>query len=1118
MILSGKFSLFSKKLLVASLLTVFSLTLFNALNQDVLAKSNEDTLKSNKMKAKVDKKFPRVIEYHLNSGKKMDGQKKEIKQVKINGHLITPKVTYKKLNNSTAQYVLKVQDKENKVDGEFTIEMKVVNNQLSFKVTDYKNNLDGKTKDTIIRDFEIPNQFLVSVNSSQKNANLQTTRMSNNTMKSGDKLFKVDNKIENDFNYPMMYGFVSNSKTSAGVWSNSQYSKGTGELDFTRLTATSQELKKDKHVGLSSSSWILQPGPDYPDAKQQKLLPEAKVVVTEDENKDKKVDWQDAAIAYRSIMNHPKGAESVPDLVAYRISMNFGSQAQNPFLTTLDGVKKVNLNTDGLGQSVLLKGYGSEGHDSGHLDYDNIGKRIGGAEDMKTLLGKGKEYGAKFGVHINASETYPESKAFVPERLKKNADGSYNYGWNWLDQGINIDAAYDMLHGRKDRFKSLKDKIGNDLDFIYVDVWGNGQSGDNGAWMSHQLAKEIQDLGWRVGVEWGHGMEYDSTFQHWAADLTYGDYKNKGINSKVARFIRNSEKDAWVGNYPTYSGAADYPLLGGYDMKDFEGWQGRNNYEEYIDNLFKTNLSTKYLQHFDITNWKDGKPVKMTANGETVDWTPEMEVQLKNDQNDKVVVKRKSNDYAGDKENYRSRTIELNGKKVLDGNNYLLPWNWDENGKALKDQDKKLYHYNEKGGTSSWEVPNDWKNNNLKLYKLTETGREFVKDVTVKNGKVTLDKISAKTPYVLYKGEQKKKEVSYGEGMHIKDPGFNSKSLKDWKLEGNKDDVSIIKSNSSNEMLTFNNTSKDAKLTQTLTDLKPGKQYAVYVGVDNRSDAKAKISINANGKKVENYTKKSIAKNYVKANPHNTTPESSTTGDSSYFQNMYVTFKAPASGETTLTLSRDAGKDTTYMDDIRIFENKQNLYPKENIFSQNFEEVPQGIFPFVVSNIEGVEDNRTHLSEKHEPYTQRGWNKKRINDVIDGNWSLKINGQVQKDKLAYQTIPQNFRFESDKTYEVSFDYESGSDDTYAFATGDENVEDNAKFKQTPLKGTAEEKGKKTYKTTIKGSKNGQTWIGIASTDKAPDTKGVTDEGQVNFEGSKDFVLDNLTIKEVKSKK
>ena len=41
-------------------------------------------------------------------------------------------------------------------------------------------------------------------------------------------------------------------------------------------------------------------------------------------------------------------SEEVPELVAYRIAMNFGGQAQNPFLTTLDNVKRVSMHTDGL--------------------------------------------------------------------------------------------------------------------------------------------------------------------------------------------------------------------------------------------------------------------------------------------------------------------------------------------------------------------------------------------------------------------------------------------------------------------------------------------------------------------------------------------------------------------------------------------------------------------------------------------------------------------------------------------------------------------------------------------------------------------------------------------------
>ena len=82
-------------------------------------------------------------------------------------------------------------------------------------------------------------------------------------------------------------------------------------------------------------------------------MPKAKIIISGDMNDDSKIDWQDGAVSFRSIMNNPYKCEEVPELVAYRIAMNFGGQAQNPFLTSLDKVKSVALNTDGLGQYVL---------------------------------------------------------------------------------------------------------------------------------------------------------------------------------------------------------------------------------------------------------------------------------------------------------------------------------------------------------------------------------------------------------------------------------------------------------------------------------------------------------------------------------------------------------------------------------------------------------------------------------------------------------------------------------------------------------------------------------------------------------------------------------------------
>ena len=126
--------------------------------------------------------------------------------------------------------------------------------------------------------------------------------------------------------------------------------------------------------------------------------------------------------------------------------------------------------------------------------------------------------------------------------------------------------------------------------------------------------KMINDNGWRMTTEWGSGNEYDSTFQHWAADLTYGGYTSKGENSEVMRFLRNHQKDSWVGDYPQYGGAANAPLLGGYNMKDFEGWQGRNDYAAYIKNLYTHDVSTKFIQHFKVTRWVNN-PLLTADNG-----------------------------------------------------------------------------------------------------------------------------------------------------------------------------------------------------------------------------------------------------------------------------------------------------------------------------------------------------------------------------------------------------------------------------------------------------------------------------------------------------------------------
>lgn len=173
-----------------------------------------------------------------------------------------------------------------------------------------------------------------------------------------------------------------------------------------------------------------------------------------------------------------------------------------------------------------------------------------------------------------------------------------------------------------------------------------------------------------------------------------------------------------------------------------------------------------------------------------------------------------------------------------------------------------------------------------------------------------------------------------------------------------------------------------------------------------------------------------------------------------------------------------------------------------------------------MGGVEGVEDNRTHLSEKHDPYTQRGWNGKKVDDVIEGNWSLKTNGLVSRRNLVYQTIPQNFRFEAGKTYRVTFEYEAGSDNTYAFVVGKGEFQSgrrgtqasNLEMHELPNTWTDSKKAKKaTFLVT--GAETGDTWVGIYSTGNASNTRGDSG-GNANFRGYNDFMMDNLQIEEI----
>ncbi|MBD1221214.1 endo-alpha-N-acetylgalactosaminidase family protein [Virgibacillus halodenitrificans] len=1032
----------------------------------------ENTLSSDEMEVTIDEVFPRVINYNVD-GKVMHGQESPVYGLNINGMLYYPEVAFEKVSDNEAVYTMSVTDLDEKLDAEFKLSLKVEDNKVVYSFDEITNKADAP-----IETIDFADMNFISVNAEDGDAKAKLTNLSSDVTKPGDTSVTVDAEMQDVGTSKSYYtAFLSTDELSAGVWSSSEVN------GYKNLIANRFENEAGvKAMGIGSST-LYYHREFMPEPSSNK--PTIKIVITEDTNGDEEIDWQDAAIEYRDLMKDIKGADNVNNTVGTRIAMNFGSQAQQPFLKTLDNVKKVALATDGMGQAVLLKGYGNEGHDSAHPDYGDVGARMGGAADLQTLIEEGHQYNTEFGVHINAQESYPEADAFSEELI--NSPGSK--GWGWLDQSYTINKLRDLYSGaRAERMDALAEAAPG-LDFIYLDVWYQDQ------WESNRVAEQIMDRGWRMTTEFGTAVANYSTWQHWATDKNYGGPENKGINSDVLRFIGNHQKDSWVLNWPEAGGTADHPLLGGFELAGFEGWQSDKNFDHFIRKTFDTNVPTKFLQKYYVTDWEK-------TEGDPTETNLEKEITLKDPSNDDTVIVKRKDDS-------RERIITLNGNVVLDGDTYLIPW-VEQDFETPTPDSEKLYHWNKEGGETTWTLPDEHNEvSTVDVYKLTDQGRTEKQTIDVTDHQITLQ-AEAATPYIVVAGEDEGVAIDQWGTENLYDGGFNTGTIDDehTTVEGDADAVSVIRTDQKDDArnlssgdyyLNFDSPTKDTAVTRTLKNLEPGKEYVAEVYVENASDVKASIKVNGAKKDVSNYTLRSLQKNYVKADSHATND-----GYNSKMQRMQVSFTAE-SETAELVLHRKAGEGMTKFDEVRVVQKALDNYKADNVFEQDFENVLQGIYPFVIGNTEGVNDNRIHLAELHAPYTQKGWaDKKVVDDVLDGNWSVKVN--TGNSGLVYRTIPQHFHFEADTTYKVSFDYQTTAD-SYRFIAGDQAIDvrsiDQAKGLQSNDKLAAATETK-TAEFTIKGSENGQTYIGIFN-----------DGTSLNMDtGAGTFMLDNLRIEQV----
>lgn len=957
--------------------------------------------------------FPRVLSYtDRASGAALLGSTSAVTQVTLNGtsYAVRSK-SAPVLTADTARYTLAFADLPGVgIDATLTVSGRAV----TFKVTAVRD-----TESFRLSTIDIPGHDLVSVGSTDAGAATAFTRLDPDSTKTADVFDRVTPATPAEA-APVgaSYALVNTGALAAAVESNSSYDKPSGVTggDDARFWHQARKTADGStRVGVWSGQWTYR-GSGAPSPESGNDLPWAKVVVTPDANGDQKVDWQDGAMAFRTIGVKAPGSEQTPDRVITHIPFNFASQATHPFLRTLDDVKRISLATDGLGQLAVLKGYGSEGHDSAHPDYGgNYNKRAGGLADLNTLLKGGKKWGATFGVHVNATESYPEAKNFSESLVDKTRPG-----WNWLNQSYYINQRRDINSGDlARRFQQLRAETDRNLSFLYIDVYYTH------GWIADKTMQAVQQQGWNVGTEWADKFERAALWSHWANDLDYGGATNKGLNSQIIRFIRNGEKDIWN----------NHPVLGQTALEDFEGWTGETDWNAFYDNIWQRNLPAKYLQQEQITRW-DGNEVTFTG------------------------------DVHGTVENGR-RTFYDHGRKVLDGGAYLLPW----------DGGKKLYHYNESAGTTSWAVPGT----SYTVYKLTDNGRVKTGTVRAVGGKVTLN-AEAGQPYVLYPsgGTPEAADPAWGEGGKVKDPGFNDRELRGWSKEG------TVKRSTDAQGRNSAVLTGAAAVEQRIGGLEGGKQYSASAWIEVEPGASRRTTLSIGGKQVA--VDRSTVKNMIAASDWHGT----------YFQRAKVNFTAPASGSATLRIAAAKGSAATVrLDDVRIVRNDPATRQGTVVYEE-FEAVDQGWGPFLKGPAGGANDPRTHIAQKNAPYTQAGWNGKLIDDVIGGAESLKTH--EGNTGLVYRTAPSTVPLREDRAYQVEFDYQSSHAGAFEWVTGYDQIAsgkpESVETRRTAI-GQVRTTGHFEQKIT---AGCGDTWTGLRMRGDAPD-------------GS-DFVLDNFTVRDL----
>lgn len=737
------------------------------------------TIENDGLSVRLDSDFPHVIDYTLN-GKVMNGAELRYNYVTINtvDYKATAEIT-EQTENSITYHVT-----PDGIDVPFDVVFTVKEDQM---VEMLIKNIDESN--VTVNSIGFPVQPLISANSAQADASLDAAWVEENNRKILDLSENIaDKKVSTYAPRSVNTPFISADGLSASMFNNCYL--GGEEFAYIGFELPNGE----ESVGVWNQDFM------YRGVDGEKILPFAsepdendlycRIVITEDNNGDGIANWQDGANALQTLVSDliPGGDDAARSF--FHVGYNFASGAQQPFLKVADNLKRLSNYIDGFSQQLVFKGYANEGHDSGHAEYSDINSRAGGAEDFATAIAEADKINSNIGIHINVQESYPEAEMF-----DKHVTGDKD-GWRWMDQSKIIRRYVYMLEGGfEEELDSLYEQV-PDLDFVYVDCWGEDR------WGEKKLIGTLLENGCEM-----FGNENAPDF------MRFGAWVHSNVNnSQIHQFTYNSQKDI----YPNSS-----VYWGGYSRRDsMMSWQHNNNINALVQQFYTNQLPQKYLMCHDVERVADGVG------------------------------------YFSDNVTSGNYTITKDGKKLTDGNGKIfIPW-YDEDTSVDRNPDEaaKIYHWNSNGGKTTWDLPDSWSDvTTVYLYRTTQDGKTDETPIKVENGQVTID-AKAKTPYVLYKEPQEADVTEWSVGSPLKDTGFNSRDFSIWQNSG---DAEIYYEDDGNGVSILNiKGSEEGQVSQTMEGLVPGQKYRVVVHAGAENGKTARLTVDTGTNTYENYLEK----------------------------------------------------------------------------------------------------------------------------------------------------------------------------------------------------------------------------------------------------------------------